>query len=78
MRFSQVAYDILAQATQQSLKKSFESIEKQIDALPNGRPKALSLTALEEAYMWADKAIRDDQLQRLSTEIEEQVEQGDE
>ncbi len=33
------------------------SAAEQIDRLPDGRHKALALTSLEEALMWANKAV---------------------
>jgi hypothetical protein len=65
-RFSYVKYDEEAQTQQELLKKQFEVLEAMVDTLPESRPKALCLTALEEAYMWTGKAIRDAQIQRDS------------
>lgn len=64
-RFDYIKYDDFATQKQEIFKKQFETIEKSaFDLLPDGRTKSLLLTCLEEAYMWAGKAIRDDQLAR--------------
>ena len=43
----------------------FEAIEDYANlTLKDSRPKSLLLTALEEAYMWSGKAIRDEQIER--------------
>lgn len=70
-RFSYVKYDERAMKQQQGLKASFEAIEKQVDQLRDGRAKSLVYTALEEAYMWTGKAIRDEQIERTG-EVNEQ------
>lgn len=61
-RFSHVKYDDEAVQLQNKLKKMFEEIEAV--PLKPGRSHSLMLTALEEAYMWAGKAIRDEQIAR--------------
>ncbi len=64
-RFDYVKYDEKAVADQTHFKAKFEAMEHDIETmLPNGRPKALVLTALEEAYMWIGKSIRDEQVLR--------------
>jgi len=65
-RFSYVKYDEQSAAAQETLKSHFEAVELLVDALPNSREKSLCLTALEEAYMWTGKAIRDAQIARGS------------
>lgn len=65
-RFSYVKYDEESQTKQELLKKQFEVLEAMVDTLTESRPKALCLTALEEAYMWTGKAIRDEQISRNS------------
>ena len=66
-RFDYVAYDDQAQFEQRLFKDAFTSLEELVeDKLQNGRAKALVLTALEEAYMWAGKSIRDKQIARLT------------
>lgn len=63
-RFDYVQYDELAATVQANLKEQFQSIENTLCTLADGRAKALALTKLEEAYMWAGKAIRDEQIAR--------------
>lgn len=66
-RFSYVAYDEVSKHKQENFKKMFETIEYYAEeALNNGRAKSLLMTALEEAYMWTGKAIRDEQIARNS------------
>lgn len=66
-RFSYVRYDEQSVKKQEAMKAAFEAIEALAEAnLQNGRPKALVMTALEEAYMWVGKAIRDEQVARNS------------
>lgn len=67
MRFDYVKYDEQAIKCQAQFKEAFESIERMVDTLPNGRAKSLIFTKLEEAYMWTGKAIRDDQIARNGT-----------
>lgn len=67
-RFDYVKYDADSQGKQQTFKQMFEQIEKfALDALHDSRPRALLMTALEEAYMWTGKAIRDDQIARANS-----------
>lgn len=67
-RFDYVKYDDVAAEKQRQLKQVFEDLEFRVNALLGhagcSRARALSLTALEEAYMWVGKAIRDEQLAR--------------
>lgn len=63
-RFSYVKYDAVSAAAQEALKGHFETIEELVNELPDSREKSLCLTALEEAYMWTGKAIRDAQIAR--------------
>lgn len=62
-RFSYVKYNERSAANQEEFKKLFEAIEACADvSLASGRYKSLLMTALEEAYMWTGKAIRDQQM----------------
>jgi hypothetical protein len=66
-RFDYVQYDpesILAQAEFKNLFTSIEVFANK--TLKDSRPKSLLMTALEEAYMWTGKAIRDQQISRVS------------
>lgn len=66
-RFDYVKYDTLAIAHQEDFKYQFEKLEALANTtLKDGRAKSLFLTALEEAYMWTGKAIRDEQIARNS------------
>lgn len=62
-RFSYVKYDQASIVKQEEFKKMFEAIEEYANkSLIESRPKSLLMTALEEAYMWTGKAIRDEQI----------------
>ncbi len=64
-RFSYVKYDDKSVRRQEALKVMFEDIDKFVEhELPASRERSLVLTALEEAYMWTGKAIRDEQIAR--------------
>jgi hypothetical protein len=66
-RFSYVKYDQESVTKQEAFKKKFEELEAMgIELLKASRPQSLFLTALEEAYMWTGKAIRDEQIFRDS------------
>lgn len=61
-RFAYVDYDGPSAAISGSIRKTAVAMEHAINQLPDGRPKSLALTKLEEAFMWAGKAIRDRQM----------------
>jgi hypothetical protein len=64
-RFDYVRYDEMSVKKQEIFKAMFEKIEMAADdLLDNSRAKSLLMTALEEAYMWSGKAIRDEQIKR--------------
>lgn len=61
-RFSYVRYDAQSIQKQEAFKAMFESLEAFASVnLKPSRPLSLLMTALEEAYMWTGKAIRDEQ-----------------
>jgi hypothetical protein len=69
-RFDYIKYDEKAAEQQAAFKGNFQSLEGFVEsALISPRAKALALTKLEEAYMWVGKAIRDDQIQRISSRL---------
>jgi len=62
-RFSYVKYNDRSTEVQAKFKELFEAIETFADqSLSSGRYKSLLMTALEEAYMWTGKSIRDEQM----------------
>lgn len=64
-RFDYVKYDKTAADKQAAFKSKFEELEKMAyDLLPDGRNRNLFLVAIEQAYMWTGKAIRDEQIAR--------------
>lgn len=66
-RFSYVKYDEKSAAIQEEFKRRFEDLEGFAEKyLDDSRPRSLFLAALEEAYMWTGKAIRDEQIKRGS------------
>lgn len=72
-RFDYVQYDEQAITSQNEIKQKFVELEYVISSLKDGRSKSLILTKLEEAYMWAGKAVRDEQIARNgSAELQEQ------
>jgi len=66
--FSYVKYDQESIRKQETFKTMFEAIEDFANlSLKDSRPKSLLKTALEEAYMWTGKALRDEQIERDNT-----------
>lgn len=77
--FSYVKYDEESVTKQETFKKMFEAIEEYANLnLKDSRPKSLLKTALEEAYMWTGKAIRDEQFARDNSPHQEAKGEGDE
>jgi hypothetical protein len=69
MRFEYVKYDDLRNLKQMKLKEFFEEIEGYANInLIEGRAKSLFMTKLEECYMWAGKALRDEQIKENKNE----------
>lgn len=61
-RFSYVKYNERSTNLQEEFKKLFEAVEELGEqSLSTSRYKSLFMTALEEAYMWTGKSIRDEQ-----------------
>lgn len=76
--FSYVKYDEDSAKLQQHFKQLFEQVEAEaLKSLTASRPRALVMTALEEAYMWVGKAIRDDQIARDGVGHSEAVYRGE-
>ena len=62
-RFAYIKYDETATAKSTTARELCEKVEHFLETqLPNSRYKSLALTALEEAYAWIGKAIRDEQV----------------
>jgi hypothetical protein len=68
-KFDYIAYDEEAKAHQAQLKLLVAAVEDKLHTLANTRYISLALTSLEECYMWAGKATRDDQLVRNNYEF---------
>lgn len=58
-RFEYTQYSHNAKVQDHNLTIEAKALEERFEALPAGREKALALTKLEEAVMWARKALRD-------------------
>jgi hypothetical protein len=63
-RFDYVQWDTESALIQQSIKDVVEEAEATLSTTSDNRAKSLALTKLEEFYMRAGKAIRDDQILR--------------
>ena len=70
-RFSYVKYDEQSVKQQNELKTAFEAVEQLVDKLEDGRAKSLVLTHLEIAYMWTGKQIRDTQISKRGSCVEQ-------
>lgn len=64
-RFDYVVYGEDQKIAQEKFKEFFKQIEDYANSrLVESRPKSLMMTALEESYMWAGKALRDEAIFR--------------
>lgn len=81
-RFNYVKYDETATAKSAAFKAKFQEIEELVEGLlgysagpraatQTSRARENLLTALEEAYMWVGKAIRDEQVATRTAELQE-------
>ncbi len=62
-RFDGIAFNEQSKTWSSELKKSFEKLEEQIDNyLLDSRSKSVAITHLEDAFMWINKAIKDQQI----------------
>lgn len=67
-RFTYVKYDQEHAELQEKFKALFEEVDTLIEqSIITGRARTLLLMHLEEAYMWSGKAIRDQQLAKLTS-----------
>ena len=67
-RFDYVKYTTESAELQAEFKRLFKIIEAHAENhLIDSRAKSLLMTALEEAYMWTGKAIRDAQVELLGS-----------
>ncbi len=74
MRFDYINYDFLRETKQKTLKTMFEELEHYAENnISNGRCKALFMTKLEETYMWAGKALKEE----LEVNLNEAKESGE-
>ena len=64
MRFSYVKFDEIAAAQQNQLRLAFEAVEFLVEKLASSDCKEMIFEKLQEAYMWAGKHIREDQIAR--------------
>jgi hypothetical protein len=76
-RFDYFAYDDISKKLQSDIKEVCIRLETEIDAsIICPRSKALALTKLEELYMWCGKGIRNDQLKRATSKLQEESNDG--
>lgn len=72
-RFDYVKYDKQSCDDQANFKEQFENIERHVNSVINPvRYRSLVMTSLEETYCWIGKAIRDDQIDRNETDVQEE------
>ena len=72
-RFDYVRYDAESQTKSAEFKAAFEKLDHLVETtLMNGRAKSLVFTALEEAFMWVGKSIRDEQVAERGAELQEE------
>lgn len=64
-RFDHIRFDEISLTKAHGLRVAFENVEDLLDKLPPSRGRMFCFKALEEAFMWAGKAIRDEQIHRL-------------
>lgn len=64
-RFDYIAYDDVSKEQQAKVKDAVQTLECLLLSIDQGRAISLALTKLEETYMWAGKAIRDSQIERV-------------
>lgn len=64
-RFERVEYDSHASEQQKRLREKFKELEAVVEGFKDCRYKSLAFTALEEAYLWFGKAVREQQIERL-------------
>ena len=75
-RFDYVKFDAEAQRRMAWMKEHFGVLADNVEKLPDGRARALALTAMEEAYMWIGKAIRDEQVANRVAPLQEERKDG--
>lgn len=74
--FNYIKYDEISLEKQERCKELIEALEGQIERMGAGRYQSLAMTALETAYMWIGKAIRDEQVRR-GVQTEHKPERGE-
>lgn len=73
-RFDYVKYDDESQDKQKIFKDHVEELERMVSTLECPRSTEYAIKALEEAYMWIGKALRNEQIKRNSGIFELQEE----
>ncbi len=63
-RFDYVEWDEKAQSLSDSLKSQCLCIEAMVNPMADSREKSMTITKLEETFMWIGKAIRSDLIAR--------------
>ncbi len=62
--FSLVKFGSKMKAKQEKVRAAFNALEAAVNELKDSREKSLAKTSVEEAYTWASRAIRAEQLAR--------------
>jgi hypothetical protein len=65
-------YDDQAKSIQFHFKNLFQEVEAEIEKFGDSENKTLAMKALEVAYMWIGKTIRDEQIERNNGAILEE------
>jgi len=72
-RYDSIRFDEEATEKSRAFKLMFENLDKAITlTVCAGNAKSLVYTKLQEAHMWLNKAIRDEQELMRSAELQEQ------
>lgn len=72
-RFDYVRYDVESQDKQKIFKEHVEELDRMISTIECPRSTEYAIKALEEAYMWIGKGLRNEQIKRNgSAELQEE------
>lgn len=63
-RFTYIHYNETGLGERNHIMEKFKELEWLIEQLEDGRAKSMVYTNLEEAFMWAEKSIKESQVKR--------------